>query len=169
MSEVLPCTSSRACQADRTCARLPRFQARLDAAQDAQRPEIHERTEACANHLGVMVVAMSTWAREHDLVSADLTILIIEPPPCESYPRQHQYREYAQTSGLVFSIIHLDESETVPSGMCPPSQKAPIRAFQPDRYGSAAVSSCTSSCWRPVEDVDGTVMSGGVHRGSWDC
>ena len=119
MTGILPCTSSRACQADRTCVRLPRFQARLDADQDVQRPGIHKRTEACANHLGAMVVAMTAWVREHDLGSADLTILTIEPPACESYPGQHQHREYAQTSGFVFSIIHLDEAQTTPADKCP--------------------------------------------------
>ncbi len=119
MTGIQPCTCSSACRANSTCNRLPRFQAHLDAAQDAQHPPIHMRTEACASHLGVMVVAMTTWAREQDLTNADLTILTIEPPPRESYPRQQAHRSYAQTSGLVFSIIHLGEHESVPVGMRP--------------------------------------------------
>jgi hypothetical protein len=111
MTGILPCMCSSACQADRACTRLPRFQAYLDAARDARHPRIHRRTEACANHLGTMVVAMTSWAREQDLTNADLTILTVEPPPWESYFRQHQQRDYARTSGLVFSIIHLGESE----------------------------------------------------------
>jgi hypothetical protein len=114
MTGLQPCTCSSACQADHTCRRLPRFQAHLDAAQDAQRLPIHRRIEACANHLGTMVVTMTTWAREHNLTNAHLTILAIEPPLRESYPRQPDHRDCAQTSGLVFSIIYLDESGSVP-------------------------------------------------------
>jgi hypothetical protein len=117
MTGILPCTSSSACQADKTCFRLPRFQAHLDA----QHPCIHRRTEACANHLGVMVVAMSAWAREIYLTDADLTILTIEPPARESHPRLRQHRDCVQTSGLVFSIIHLGESENTPADMRPAS------------------------------------------------
>ena len=115
MTGILPCTCSSACQADRTCRRLPRFQAHLDAAQDAQRPPIHRRTEACANHLGTMVVIMTAWAREHELTNAHLTILAIEPPARESHPSQQHHRDCVQTSGLVFSIIYLGESESTPA------------------------------------------------------
>jgi hypothetical protein len=58
-----------------------------------------------------MVAAMAAWAREKDLAHADLTILIIEPPPRESYARPQPRRRRAQTSGLVFSTIHLGERE----------------------------------------------------------
>jgi hypothetical protein len=58
-----------------------------------------------------MVAAMTAWAREKDLAHADLTILIIEPPPRESYARRQPRRRRAQTSGLVFSTIHLGERE----------------------------------------------------------
>ena len=107
MTGILPCTCSSACQADRTCDRLPRFQAHLDATQDAQHPRIHRRAEACANHLGTMVVDMATWADKQDLTDGQLTILAIEPPPREGYLRQQHHCDCAQTSGLVFSIIHL--------------------------------------------------------------
>lgn len=117
MTGILPCTCSGACQADRTCARLPRFQARLDTAQDAQHPRIHRHIEACANHLGTMVVVMTTWAREQDLTNADLIILAIEPPPRECYPRRHHHHDCTQTSGFVFSIIHLGELENMRADM----------------------------------------------------
>lgn len=107
MTSILSCTCSSFCQADSACRRSPRFQAHLDAAQDAHRPPIHRRIEACASHLGTMVVVMTAWAREQELTNADLTILIIEPPTRESYSRQQPQHSRAQTSGLVFSIIHL--------------------------------------------------------------
>lgn len=112
MTGILPCTCSSACQADRSCGRLPRFQAHLDAAQDAQHPRIYRRTEACANHLGAMVVAITTWAREQKLTNAHLTVLTVEPPARESHPGKQQ-RDCEQTSGLVFSIIHLGEPESM--------------------------------------------------------
>jgi hypothetical protein len=115
MTGILPCTCSRACRADSTCVRLPRFQARLDA----QHPRIRWRTEACANHLGVMVAGLTAWAREQHLTGAELTILTIEPPPRESYPRTQRHRHFTQTSGFIFSVIHLDEPNSVPSDMRP--------------------------------------------------
>lgn len=127
MTGILPCTCSGACQADRTCGRFPRFQAHLDATQDAQRPRIHRRAEACANHLGTMVVDMTTWAREQDLTDAHLTILAIEPPAREGYLRQQHHRDRAQTSGLVFSIIHLGEPESTPADMRPAAPGTVIR------------------------------------------
>jgi hypothetical protein len=112
MTSILLCTCSGACQVDGTCARLPRFQAYLDTAQNAMHPRIHRCIEACANHLGTMAVAMATWAREQDLTHADLVILAIEPPLHETYfGPQHRHRGYAQTSGFVFSVIHLSELE----------------------------------------------------------
>jgi hypothetical protein len=102
------CACPRACQADRTCVRVPRFQAYLDTAQDSQQPRIRKCTKACANHLGAMVMAMTAWAREQDAPSADLTVLIIEPPAYDPYPRQHHPRDCAQTSGFVFSVMHIE-------------------------------------------------------------
>ena len=58
---------------------------------------------------------MAAWAREKDLADAELTILIIEPPPRESYARRPPGPSRAQTSGLVFSIIQLGERAAVPS------------------------------------------------------
>lgn len=110
MTGIRPCTCSSACRAVSDCDRPPRFQAHLVAARNAEHPPIGKRTEACACHLGVMVVAMTTWARKHELTNADLTILAIEPPARESYPPKRQ-RNYARTSGLVFSVIRLGEPE----------------------------------------------------------
>lgn len=107
MTSIRACTCSSACRADSACDRLPCFQAHLDAAQDAQHPRIHMRTEACASHLGTMVAALATWAREKDLAHAELTILIIEPPARESHARRPSRHGRAQTSGLVFSTIKL--------------------------------------------------------------
>ena len=78
MTSIQACTCASACRADRVCDRLPCFQAHLDAAQGTQHRRIHLRTEACASHLGTMVAALATWAREKDLADAELTILIIE-------------------------------------------------------------------------------------------
>jgi hypothetical protein len=115
MFSILPCTCFSFCQADSTCDRLPRFQVRLDA----QHPRIHRSAESCASHLGTMVVAMATWAREKALISTDLTILIIEPPSYESRSRLQPRSNCVQTLGLVFSIIHLREQGRVPAGLCP--------------------------------------------------
>lgn len=113
MTGALPCTCSSTCQADSACGRLPRFQAHLDAPRDAQRPRIQWRTAACASHLGLLVVAMTAWAREQDLTGAELTILTIQPPPHESCPGPHPHGSCAQTSGLIFSTIHLDSDQTL--------------------------------------------------------
>jgi hypothetical protein len=115
MTGILLCTCSYVCQADRTCIGLPRFQARLDAAHDPRRPRIYQRAEACANHLGAVVAAMTTWAHEQDLTDADVTVLIIEPPAWERYLRQDERPDCAQTSGVVFSVIHLGGPDS-PSG-----------------------------------------------------
>jgi hypothetical protein len=119
MTGILPCTCSSACRAVSACDRLPRFQAHLVAARSAQHPRIHRRTEACAYHLGVMVVAMTTWAREQELTNATVAILIIEPPARESYPRRQWHRNRTQTSGLVFSVIHVGEPESTPADVRP--------------------------------------------------
>jgi hypothetical protein len=105
MTGLLPCTSSDTCQTDTACHRPPRFQAHLDAPQHAQRPRVRRRTEACASHLGAMVQAMTIWAREQELADGDLTILTINPSSGASRPGQPH--SDTQTSGLVFSTIHL--------------------------------------------------------------
>lgn len=114
MTGILLCTCSSTCQADSTCDRIPRFQAHLDAPRDAQRPRVQLRTAACACHLGTVVVAMTAWARERDLTDAKLTVLTITPPPPECHPTPRPHRGWAQTSGLIFSIIHLGEQRDRP-------------------------------------------------------
>ena len=129
MTGILPCTSSSACRAVSACDRLPRFQAHLIAARNSQHPRIHRRTEACAYHLGVMVVAMTAWAREQELTNATVAILAIEPPARESYPGRSWHRRRAQTSGLVFSIIHVGEPESASAGMRPAASDALYRGL----------------------------------------
>ena len=107
MTSIRACTCSNACRADSACDRLPCFQAHLDAVQGTQHRRIHLRTEACASHLGTMVTALATWAREKDLADAELTILIIEPPVRASDAQRQSRHGRAQTSGLVFSTIKL--------------------------------------------------------------
>jgi len=133
INDIYPSTCSRPCQADRTCGRLPCFQACLDASQGAMRPQIHKRTEACANHLGAMVIALTAWAREQDVTSADLTVLIIEPPSYDTYPRRHQLRDYPETSGFIFSIIHLGEPD--PAGTRAAFPDTETEASRPSRQG----------------------------------
>lgn len=138
MIGILPCMCSSACQADSTCARLPRFQVRLDIASSSQRPRINKHTEACANHLGAVAVAMATWVREQALTNVDLTVLAIEPPSWRGY----LWREpggCAPTSGLVFSVIHLGGPEValtddIPSTSAtwgPPDLDAEVRSTCP--------------------------------------
>lgn len=136
MTSIRACTCSSACRADSACDGLPRFQAHLDAAQDSQHPRIHMKTEACASHLGTMVAAMAAWAREEDLAHADLTILIIEPPPRESYARRQPRRRRAQTSGLVFSTIHLGERDNAVADTHPGARHASGRDRQALQTGS---------------------------------
>lgn len=109
MFSILPCMCSRFCQADSTCDHMPRFQVHLDA----QNPELHRSVEACASHLGTMVVDLTSWARERHLANADLTVLTIAPPPREGHPRRQSHPGYVQTSGFVFSTIHLRDQSTM--------------------------------------------------------
>ena len=111
MFSILPCTCSRFCQADSTCDRLPRFQVYLDA----QDPLVHRIAEACASHLGAMVVALTTWARERRLAAADLTVLAIAPPHGESDHRRESHPRYEETSGFVFCTIHLHDQGGIPA------------------------------------------------------
>ena len=111
MFSILPCMCSRSCQADATCDRSPRFQVCLDA----QCPQTHRSAEACGSHLGAVVVALTTWAREQHLTNADLTVLTIAPPPRESHPRRQSRSSLVQTSGFVFSTIHLRDQGSMPA------------------------------------------------------
>jgi hypothetical protein len=119
MTDLLSCMCLNACQADSECHFQPRFQARLDVARHGQKPPIRMRANACARHLGAMVVAITRWADEQHLADGDLTILAIEPPPRLSHPSSGPRRSRSQTSGFVFSTIHLGDQEAVPAGMHP--------------------------------------------------
>jgi hypothetical protein len=111
MFSILPCMCSHFCQADSTCDRSPRFQVYLEA----RHPKIHRSAEACASHLGTMVIAMTMWAREQQIADADLTVLTIAPPSRESRPRRQSRPSYVETSGFAFSIIHLRDQGTIPA------------------------------------------------------
>jgi hypothetical protein len=66
------------CHADGACCRPPRFQAYLDAADGAG--PVHKSAEACSDHLGDMVQALTDWARGHQLSGAQLRLFAIDRP-----------------------------------------------------------------------------------------
>jgi hypothetical protein len=66
------------CHADGACGRPPRFQAYLDAA-DGTGP-VHTSAEACSDHLGDMVQALTDWARGRRLTGAQLRLFAIDRP-----------------------------------------------------------------------------------------
>jgi hypothetical protein len=66
------------CHADGACGRPPRFQAYLDAA-DGTGP-VHTSAEACSDHLGDMVQALTDWARRRRLTGAQLRLFAIDRP-----------------------------------------------------------------------------------------
>jgi hypothetical protein len=107
MTALLSCDCSDSCQVDTTCRRPPRFQAHLDATERVQHRPIHRYTEACANHLGAMVHAMTTWAREQELTEGDLTIVTLDPPLGGRQLGRQPHRSGTQRSGLIFSVIPL--------------------------------------------------------------
>jgi hypothetical protein len=97
----------RVCQADSTCERPPRFQARLEAVNGMQ--PVRKNAEACAGHLTELVRALTAWARDHDLTDGQLTVLAIDPPlsgSCLLAPADHDRPEM---QGFVFSTIRLTE------------------------------------------------------------
>lgn len=66
------------CHADGACGRPPRFQVYLDAA-DGTGP-VHRSAEACSDHLGDMVQALTSWARGGQLSDAQLRVFAIGRP-----------------------------------------------------------------------------------------
>jgi hypothetical protein len=66
------------CHADGACGRPARFQAYLDAA-DGTGP-VHRSAEACSDHLGDMVQALTIWARRLQLSDAQLRVFAIDRP-----------------------------------------------------------------------------------------
>jgi hypothetical protein len=104
MTGLLRCTRSDTCQAAPGCHRPPRFQAHLDGDQRIRLPR---QTEACTSHLGAMVQAMTSWARDHGLTETDLLIVTIDPLPGAYCPGPQPQSDCAQADGLIFSTIHL--------------------------------------------------------------
>lgn len=145
MNGILPCMCSSTCQANSTCARLPCFQVRLGAASESPQSPVNRHTDACANHLGAMVISMASWARGQALSNVDLTILAIEPPSSEGYLRRES-SECAPTSGLVFSIIHLAELEVAVTDIGPFTPAA----WAPNDLGAEVPSTHSLSCWAPT-------------------
>lgn len=145
MTGILPRICSSACQADSTCVRLPCFQARLDAAPGSGQSRIHKHAEACANHLGAIVVAMATWAHEQALTNVDLTVLAIEPPPRGGY-LWRESRDYEPTSALVFSIIHLGEPEVTLADVGPSIWAPADLGYEVRSARSLQLSASATSC-----------------------
>jgi hypothetical protein len=100
-----PARSTRACQADRDCTSTPRFQARLEAANGARPVRLNVR--ACAHHFGDAAQALTDWARARHLTNGQVTVLVIDPPPCGSLPGPPVDRRLAQAPGLAFTTIPL--------------------------------------------------------------
>jgi hypothetical protein len=100
-----PARSTRACQADRDCTSIPRFQARLEAANGARPVRLNVR--ACAHHFGDAAQALTDWARARHITDGCVTVLVIDPPPCGSLRELPVDRRQAQAPGLAFTTIPL--------------------------------------------------------------
>jgi hypothetical protein len=99
------------CHADSSCARPPRFQARLEARPEGTsgaRP-VRKNAEACADHLGEMVQALTRWARNRHLTDGHLTVLAIDPPSGRAAPPAGAGDEEPEPLSLAFSTIQLNE------------------------------------------------------------
>jgi hypothetical protein len=96
-----------ACHADGACGRPPRFQAYLDAA-DGTGP-VHESAEACSDHVGDMVQALTDWARGHQLSGAELRLFAIDRPGECSAPLDPGGQAGPDTLSLAVSTIRLTE------------------------------------------------------------
>jgi hypothetical protein len=92
------------CHADGACCQPPRFQAYLDAA-DGTGP-VHKSAEACSDHLGDMVQALTDWARGHRLSGAELRLFAIDRPGESSTPPSPGGPD---TLSLAVSTIRLTE------------------------------------------------------------
>lgn len=100
-------TQAHACHADAACGRPPRFQAYLDAA-DGTGP-VQRSAEACSDHLGDMVQALTSWARGHDLSDAQLRVFAIDRPGEGSTPPGPGGPGGPDTLSLAVSTIRLTE------------------------------------------------------------
>ncbi len=95
------------CHADGACGRAPRFQAYLDAA-DGTGP-VHRSAEACSDHLGDMVQALTSWARGRQLSDAQLRVFAIDRPDEGSTPPGTGGQGGPDTLSLAVSTIRLTE------------------------------------------------------------
>lgn len=95
------------CQADGACCRPPRFQAYLDAA-DGSGP-VHRSAEACSDHLGDMVQALTTWARRRQLSDAQLRVFAIDRPADDGTPPGPGGQGGPDPLSLAVSTIRLTE------------------------------------------------------------
>ncbi len=92
---------SAGCDADPRCRHAACFQIQMDATAQQQvgRPAV-----ACAYHVADVIEAVRAWAREHDLVGGQLTILAIEPAAYGRQagtvggPKEAALREFAFTT-----------------------------------------------------------------------
>jgi hypothetical protein len=96
--------STRACQADRDCTSTPRFQARLEAANGDWPVRLNVR--ACAHHFGDAAQALTDWARARHITDGQVTVLVIDPPPCHALPGPPNQRRI-QAPGIAFTTIPL--------------------------------------------------------------
>lgn len=113
MNALRECSYSERCQVDTACYQAPRFQVHLDATGHAPRRPVRRHSEACTDHLGVMLQLMTRWANEHELTDGDLTVLIVNPPPGRRQLGHQPSQESTQTSGLIFTVIPLGASAEV--------------------------------------------------------
>jgi hypothetical protein len=95
------------CQADSACGHPPRFRARLEAASGSQ--PVRKNAEACADHLGYMVQALTAWARGHHLTEGRLIVLAIDPPSGGPALAGRAGHEGPEMAGFAFSTIRLTE------------------------------------------------------------
>lgn len=92
------------CHADGACCQPPRFQAYLDAADGTG--SVHKSAEACSDHLGDMVQALTDWARGQRLSGAELRLFAIDRPGESSTPPSPGGPD---TLSLAVSTIRLTE------------------------------------------------------------
>jgi hypothetical protein len=101
-SPSLPLTACQSNQGGRRCGRVPRFQAQLEA--EAQPWQVRRSADACADHLGDVVQALTDWARDHDLTTGQVTVLAVDPV---AGARQAACPSTLSLTGFAFSTIPL--------------------------------------------------------------
>jgi len=69
--------SPHTCQTSDRCGSPPCFQGKLWATADSR--AIHKCAASCAIHLGDMVLGLTAWAQDHDIPSAELEVLVVDP------------------------------------------------------------------------------------------